>query len=135
VSDAPEGLQEPTTDEPTTDEAASWFAVRCVFHTRPGKPGGPQDLAPGEHAYEERITLWYATSADEAIELAEQDADGYASAVGSEYTGLAQSYWLEEDPGQGAVTFSLLRKSHLDADDYIDTFFDTGFEYADTLDE
>lgn len=118
-----------------TDEQVSWFAVRCVFHDRHNTPGGHKDLAPGEHAYEERITLWLAPSADEAIELAEQEADQYAAATGTEYTGLAQSYWLEEEPGQGAVVFSLVRKSVLDPDAYVDTFFDTGLEYEDTFEE
>ena len=113
----------------------SWFAVRCVFHDRHNTPGGHKDLATGEHAYEERITLWLAISADEAIELAEQEADQYAASVGSEYTGLAQSYWLEEEPGHGAVAFSLVRKSVLDPDSYVDAFFDTGLEVEETLDE
>lgn len=79
--------------------------------------------------------MWYASSPDEAIELAEQEAGEYGSSVGSEYTGLAQSYWLEEEPGQGAVTFSLLRKSQLQPDAYIDTFFDTGLEYEEPTDD
>jgi len=140
VSDGTEGLPEPqdeAEDAATAGEdyEGSWFAVRCVFHAVPTKAGGPSDLAPGEHAYEERITLWYSASADEAIELAEEDADQYASAVGAEYTGLAQSYWLEDEPGQGAVAFSLMRKSQLQPDAYIDAFFDTGLEYEETLDE
>jgi hypothetical protein len=138
VSDGTEGLSEPEVEvdpETDVDDEGSWFAVRCVFHAGPNKPGSPQDLTPGEHAYEERITLWYATTADEAIELAEQDADQYAAAAGAEYTGLAQSYWLEEDPGQGAVAFSLMRKSQLQPEAYIDAFFDTGLEYEDTLED
>ena len=138
MSDGTDGLQEPEVvadAETGTDEEASWFAVRCVFHAGQNKAGGPQDLGPGEHAYEERITLWFAASADEAIELAEDDADDYAHSVGAEYTGLAQSYWLEEEPGQGGVAFSLMRKSQLEPDAYIDSFFDTGLEYEDTLDD
>jgi len=141
VSNGTEGLPEPADDEVTEnagtiddDGDGSWFAVRCVLHTAPGSPGAPE-LAPGEHAYEERITLWYALSADEAIELAEDDAEDYAGSVGAEYTGLAQSYWLEDEPGQGAVAFSLMRRSQLQPDAYVDAFFDTGQEYEETLEE
>jgi len=105
--------------------------VRCVFDYDHNRPGGPRDLSPGDHAYEERVTLWFAGSADEAIELAEKDADDYAASTGCEYTGLAQSYWLEGEPGHGEVAFSLVRKSNLGPDSYIDSFFDTGSEYEE----
>jgi hypothetical protein len=121
--------------EPDVAEEANWFAVRCVFHVAHNEGGGPQDLAPGEHAYEERITLWQASSADEAIELSDREAEEYAARAGCEYTGLAQSYWLEEEPSQGAVTFSLVRRSLLDPDGYVDAFFDTGHEYEESADD
>jgi len=118
------------TEEDEVDDGA-WFAVRCVFDYGHNRPVGPRDLGPGEHAYEERLTLWYAATADEAIELAEKEADEYAASAGCAYTGLAQSYWLEEEPGHGAVAFSLVRKSNLAPDAYIDAFFDTGQEYEE----
>ena len=116
-------------------EELNWFGVRCVFHHSPERRGAPKDLAPGEHAYEERITLWQAASADEAIVLADKEAEDYASSVGYEYTGLAQSFWLEAPPSHGAVVFSLVRKSELDPEPYIDAFFDTGLEYEDSIDD
>lgn len=112
---------------------ADWFAVRCVFHRSRNAAGTP-GLASGELAYEERITLWNAASADEAIELAESEAEEFAAATGSAYTGLAQSYWLEEEPQDGAVAFSLVRRSKLGPDAYIDTFFDTGLEFEEDID-
>jgi hypothetical protein len=117
------------------DEEGGWFAVRCVFDHPRNTGRGPRDLAAGEHAYEERVTLWLASSADEAIELAEEEAEEYASASGAKYTGLAQSYWLEAEPSTGAVVFSLVRKSRLEPDTYVDAFFDTGLEYEETLGE
>ena len=43
--------------------ASGWYAVRCHFEWRgPGRRKA--------HVYEERITLWRADSADEAIEKA-----------------------------------------------------------------
>ncbi|MCG6499782.1 hypothetical protein [Kitasatospora sp. A2-31] len=79
--------------------------------------------------YEERITLWQASSADEAIALAEAEAGTYAAGNGSHYLGLAQSYRLDGVPGAGAEVFSLLRDSPLEPDAYLDAFFDTGTEH------
>jgi len=119
--------------QPDGEDEGSWFAVRCVLHHGRNKPGGPQDLATGEHAYEERVTLWFASSADEAIELAEKEAEQYAASTGSDYSGLAQSYWLDDEPGDGVVVFSLSRKSQLATDAYVDAFFDTGTEYEENV--
>lgn len=106
-----------------------WYAVRCVFAIRADGQGGPGDLKPGEAAYEERITLWLAPSADAAIELAEADAQEYAETVECEYTGLAQSYRCEDAPAQGVEVFSLIRRSRLQPEDYLDRYFDTGDEF------
>ena len=107
---------------------AAWYAVRCVFVDFENKPWGPTDLEPGEAGYEERITLWQADSAEAAIALAEADVEEYAEALECEYTGLAQSYLCQAEPGQGAEVFSLIRLSRLKPDDYLDRFFDTGDE-------
>jgi hypothetical protein len=109
-----------------------WFGVRCVFER---SPESARDLGPGEHAYEERVTIWYASSADAAIEMAESEAEEYSYASGAKYTGLAQSYWLEAEPAEGAVVFSLVRKSNLEPDSYVDAFFDTGLEYEESVGE
>jgi hypothetical protein len=82
-----------------------WYAVRCVFRTDSDR------LAPGEHAYEERITLWRAESFDDAI---------------------AQAFHLFDDPGHGMEVFSLIRRSRLDTDEYLARFFDTGDEFTRT---
>lgn len=110
------------------DGVGDWYAVRCIFITRANAPGGPRDLEPGEAAYEERITLWHAPSAEVAIELAEADAHEYAEIVECEYAGLAQSYRCEDAPGQGVEVFSLIRRSRLETEDYLDRHFDTGGE-------
>jgi hypothetical protein len=78
-------------------------------------------------AYEERLTVWQAASADDAIALAEAEAARHAT-KGIEYAGLAQSYQLHGPLGQGVEVFSLIRDSALEIDDYLDTFFDTGAE-------
>ncbi|TDD57412.1 hypothetical protein E1263_23870 [Kribbella antibiotica] len=113
----------------SSDEELCWYAVRCVFAT-----GWPLDRAMP--VYEERITLWRASSAEEAIERAEAEALVYACSVEESpdtYLGIAQSYRLVEGPGDGAEVFSLMRNSTLEPDKYLDTFFDTGAERQKTV--
>jgi hypothetical protein len=114
---------------------SGWFAVRCVF--RSGWPEPSPDDPPG-HDYEERITLWRASSAEEAIAKAEAEAQDYASTIEeapSEFLGLSQSYELFDNPEDGAEVFSLIRRSVLNPEDYLTAFFDTGDErQADTSD-
>ena len=95
----------------------AWFSVRCVFRDE------------GIGAYEERITLWRAKDAAEAIRLAEAEAIEYAGMLDEfSYAGLAQSYELADPVGHGAEVFSLFRESDLEPEAYLDTFFDTGNE-------
>jgi hypothetical protein len=101
---------------------AEWFGVRCVF-------------ADPEGTYEERVTLWQADSFDEAVLLAESEATEYAADVGSVFLGFAQAYVMAEPPGNGVEVFSLLRDSDLDPDEYLDRFFDTGYEREAALDD
>jgi hypothetical protein len=101
---------------------ADWFGVRCIFHDPEG-------------TYEERITLWNADTFDEAVAMAEQDAEEYAEEVGSTFLGFAQAYVMPDEPGQGAEVFSLLRDSDLEPDEYLDAFFDTGTEREASLDD
>jgi hypothetical protein len=101
--------------------AEEWFAVRCVF--RHGSA-----LADEPRLYEERVTLWRAGSAEEAIAAAEEEARSYCDDLDAEYLGLAQSYALSDVPGNGVEVFSLMRKSVLDVQAYLDAFFDTGTE-------
>jgi len=101
-------------------EADRWFSVRCVFqwHSRQGQP------------FEERITLWRATSVDDAIRSAEEEALAYAEASDVTYLRFAQAYALDEGVaiGHGTELYSLLRDSELAPEQYLDAFFDTGRE-------
>ena len=100
------------------------YSVRCIFRWE------PRQDQKAKHLYEERITLWQAQSIDHAIELAEEEAGDYAS-ENMEFLGYSQAYALFESvPANGIEIFSLLRESDLDSEIYIDTFFDTGSEYA-----
>jgi hypothetical protein len=118
-----------TEDSAGRETDTEWYAVRCVIATIENKPWGPTDLQAGETAYEERITLWRAASAEDAISLAEADSEEYADTLESAYLGFAQSYHLAETPDHGAEVFSLNRRSVLDPESYLTAFFDTGDEY------
>jgi hypothetical protein len=114
-----------------TDEqqaSAPWYAVRCVFRAAENRPWGPTDLQPGASAYEERITVWRASSPHEAIARAEAEAKEYAETLGDTYVEFAQAYHLFDSPGDGAEVFSLIRDSPLEPGEYVDRFFDTGNE-------
>jgi hypothetical protein len=96
----------------------SWYSVRSVF----AHDGG---------VFEERVTLWRATSFDEALELAEAEAIEYADTEFAEFAGILQAYEIGEQPTHGTEIFSLQRDSDLDLDAYIERFFDTGEERQD----
>jgi len=105
------------------DEPA-WYAVRCVFRS-----GWPPKFA--RRAYEERITLWRASSFDEAFKRAKAEAREYAAAITdapSARLRFAQAYRLEGEPGDGAEVFSLIRVSDKKPKAYLNRFFDTGRE-------
>ncbi|WP_073907132.1 hypothetical protein [Streptomyces sp. CB00455] len=94
-----------------------WFSARGVFHHQ--EPD----------TYEERVTLWLAVDADEAIAEAERDAAQYCEDLpGTEYLGLMQVYDIRDEPGHGIEVFSLMRDSALPPERYLDTYFDTGTE-------
>jgi hypothetical protein len=91
----------------------AWFAIRHVIEN--------------ERSFEERITLWEARSADEAILRAERDVEEYVSLLGGQKPlGLFQSYELAEPPGDDREVFSLIRRSDLSPEEYLDSFFSTG---------
>jgi hypothetical protein len=102
--------------EPGADQ--QWYAVRCIFRL-PADDG---------FAYEERITLWRATSHEEAVERAETEASTYMDGLEFKYLKLAQSFHLFEPPDDGKEVFSLIRESELPPDEYLNAFFDTGNE-------
>ena len=109
-----------TTDEP-------WYSVRCVFSL----------TAPdGRPLFEERVTLWRSESFEQAVALAETEAQQYAQDVEGQYLGLAQAFHLASGPDleQGVEAFTLIRASDLDPDDYLDRYFDTGDEFEGDVD-
>jgi hypothetical protein len=110
-------------------EAEPWYAVRCVFRFEPEEADEPG-------TYEERITLWRASSPEAAISRAEADAQKYVEALGDcKYVKLAQSFHLAVRDGveDGDEVFSLMRSSHLPPNEYLTRFFDTGDEFQGTV--
>ncbi len=114
--------ESPVEDDLELDDLASvpWFGVRRVFRFNDG-------------TYEERVTIWRASSMEEADRLAEAEAAEYAEIVGARSLAFAQLYHAAELPGHGAEVFSLMRDSELEPDDYLDHFFDDGEERQGTL--
>lgn len=95
----------------------AWFGVRHVLKN--------------DDAYEERVTIWQAQSHEDAIARAEAEAADYAW-EGTEPLALYQSFELEGAPKDGSEVFSLIRRSELPADRYLESFFSTGSEQQQT---
>lgn len=98
-----------------------WYGVRLVYRLTGGsKP-----------AYEERVILVRADTDDDAIAQAELYSKDYECET-TEYTGYAMAFNIfdEHGPslGPGVEVFSLIRRSELDVDAYLDRFHDTGNE-------
>ena len=74
-----------------------------------------------------------ADSFESAIALAEEEGRSYGADVDAEQLKVAQAYELFETPMHGAEVFSLIRDSELDAESYVNCFFDTGDERQDEL--
>lgn len=105
-----------------------WYSVRCVFRSaeRSGRPK--------RNLYEERITVWRASSFDDAIKLAECDARQYAEDTDSEYIKFAQAFHVFPNKlTSGAEVFSLMRESNYSPKKYLDTYFDNGNERQDII--
>jgi hypothetical protein len=95
-----------------------WYGVRCLF----------RDSQNGH--YEERTIIVQANSHDEAIEKAEKEASDYCKSIGDiEYQNYADTFHIfSENITDGTEVFSLIRKTQIAKDDYIDQYLDTGLE-------
>ena len=96
---------------------------------------GPHDLGLGQIDYEERITLGRAPDIDAAIAMAEEEAQSYVEDLGGEVLSLTQAYAMTTKPGHGVEVFSLIRRSELASEAYLDRHFDTGTEHQARADE
>jgi hypothetical protein len=103
-----------------------WFGCRSIVQW----PGLPTE----QESYEERITIWCATSFTEAIAMAEAESVEYAAANELEDLGITQVFEMStkvkmpSKAANGVEVFSLIRDSVLQPDEYLNAFFDTGSE-------
>ncbi|WP_131737431.1 hypothetical protein [Actinomadura roseirufa] len=104
-------------------ERSGWYGVRCVFRW----------LNEDERLYEEKVTVWRASSFQEAIAKAESEAREYAKATHGQYLDFAQAYFIGAGGpiSEGSEVFSLMRTSALDPGEYLTRYFDTGREHHD----
>lgn len=103
------------------------FSIRCIFKW---SSRADQTL---KHLYEERITLWQANNLEQAIEFAENEAVEYAE-ESCEFLGFCQAYAMFEPiQASGIEVFSLLRESDLVPEEYLNSFFCSGFEHQGSV--
>ena len=105
------------------DNRETWYSARCIFCT--------EGLGPRK-TYEERVILLRAECEDEAIRLAEEEAEEYAAeSAGCSYTGFVDLFHLfESEIGHRVEVFSLMRSSVLSERDYLNRYYETGSEHS-----
>ena len=102
-----------------------WYAAKCIFKHN--------DLETDDESaavFEERIILVKADDEDSAMNLAEKEAEEYASGLkDTEYTGYIMLFHIfGDDIGHLSEIFSEMRESRKNTEEYLDHFYDTGKE-------
>lgn len=95
-----------------------WYGAKSIFYDE-------------ENAvYEERIIVLRADSYDEALNKAKEEADEYADSLPQvKYVGYSEVFNLFDDEiADGSEVYSVMRKSALNAEQYLHTFINTGDE-------
>lgn len=102
-----------------------WYGVRLIYRL----------TGRTQPAYEERIIIVRAESAENAIAQAELHSKEYESDT-TTYIGYAMAFHIFDECGAalsaGTEVFSLIRYSDLSPDDYLNRYHDTGNECAQT---
>src|SRR5688572_13907625 len=94
-----------------------WFAVKCLF-SHPSRADDSERFL-----YEERTTLWQASSFKEAFALAEVEAAEYARTSTCTFVRATDSFHLfEESVGHGSEIWSQMRGSGMEPELYAETF-------------
>lgn len=106
-------------DDHNPEVGPQWFSVRSHYRFI-GEFG--------QNIYEERVVLFQAEGADDAIRQAESEAADYCDGPVCDVLPMFQSFRLFDDVGPQGEVYSLMRESELDPEPYIDQFFDTGTE-------
>jgi hypothetical protein len=113
----------------TNDEQFSsdepWIAVRCLFSHPNRKSDSEKNL------YEERITLWRASSFREAYTLAEAEALTYAESDECIFVRATDAFHLFDGVvSNGSEIWSIMRGSGMGAEQYANTFCSTPSDRA-----
>ena len=106
-----------------------WFGVKTFYRT----PIPSTESEAGEcWRYEERVVLFRAKDFDDALLMAEKEAEGYATDLGdTEYLGYANAFALfEQRLRSGTEVYSLMRDSKLSAKAYFRRHCITGSEHT-----
>ncbi|MFE5299407.1 hypothetical protein [Streptomyces sp. NPDC056632] len=107
-------------------EQRSWYGVRSFYRW----------LSWENRPYEERVVLFRAGSADEAVELAEREAAEYAREGDFEVLDMLQAYRIsdgDEEVGAGTEVYSQLHALDLPANEFLDRY-DSGPAHTRTVD-
>lgn len=110
----------PLEDEPLIGDRRRWYSVRSHY-VSPARSG-----KRWMKTYEERIVLFEADNAADAIRQAEIEAAEYVEDIDAEVLPFFQSFMLFDEIGQGAEIYSMMRDSRRRPDNYLDRYFDTG---------
>jgi len=106
-------------------DSESWFAVRCLFEHPTRKKEGE------DHLYEERTTLWRATSFEDAHAQAEEESKNYAAEDDCIFIRVSDSFKLfDETIEAGTEVFSTMRGSNMDPELYQKTYCCTPYDRA-----
>lgn len=100
-----------------------WYSAKCIIKHL-------DLLEPGDVHYEERVVLLWADSLDHAIERGEEEAAEYVASIGdAEYAGFVSVFRIGEEPiGDRCEVYSLMRKTSMETDDFLDRYHDDGTE-------
>lgn len=102
--------------------ALSWYGAKTVYaHER---------LAPqqGKLCYEERVVVLQANSFDDALRLAEHEAEQYAAGLdGCRYLQFVNVFEMfDEELAAGSEVFSIMRSIDATPKEFVDRFYDDG---------
>jgi hypothetical protein len=110
-------------------EIQEWYGAKTLYQIHSNTVEKLNKL------YEERVIVLKASSFDDAIAEAEEEAKRYANDVsGITFLGYVNIFKLfSENIIDKTEVFSLMRESNLGPNKYIDRYFDTGKERTKKL--
>jgi hypothetical protein len=98
-----------------------WYGVKCIF-----EHGGLSE-EPGAHVYEERVVVLRASTFDEAMIRAEEEAEQYASRRNAVYCGYCNSFSIAvSELADLSEVYSVMREMKMGADEFVDHYYDDG---------